>query len=67
MPPSTATYVRMPGMSLIVPTVYTVMAAEATMARPGSTDQARLDPAASTALRSTLAHSVMVGADSPST
>ena len=36
MPPSTATYVRTPGISLIVPTRYSVRPAGATIERPGS-------------------------------
>ena len=37
IPPSTATYLRTPGISLLVPTVYRVVPASPTMLRPGST------------------------------
>ena len=37
MPPSTATYVRIPGKFFIEPIRYMVTAADATIARPGST------------------------------
>ncbi len=57
MPPSTATYVRTPGIGLIVPTSYTVTAAPATMARPGSTLTAERTPAARQASSTALAHS----------
>ena len=67
MPPSTATYVRTPGIGLIVPTSYTVTAAPATMARPGSTLTAERTPAARQASRTALAHSTKLGACSPST
>ena len=64
IPPSTATYVRTPGMCLIVPTVYTVIAAAATIARPGSTLTCDRTPSASQASSNTLAHWVIVGASS---
>ena len=38
MPPSTLTYVRMPGSVFTVPTVYRVIPAVATMDRPGSAE-----------------------------
>ena len=37
MPPSTATYVRTPGISLRAPTLYRATPARATSDRPGST------------------------------
>ena len=37
MPPSTATYLRTPGMSLLAPTLYSATQARLTTARPGST------------------------------
>ncbi len=54
-------------MSLIVPTVYTVIAAAATIDRPGSTLTAARTPAAAHASRRTLPHWAIVGASSPAT
>ena len=51
-------------MCLIVPIVYTVIAAAATIARPGSTLTCDRTPSASHASSSTLAHWVIVGASS---
>ncbi len=67
MPPSTATYVRTPGIRLIVPIVYTVTAAAATIARPGSTLTSDRTSSARHVSSTTLAHSLIVGACSPST
>ena len=60
-------YVRIPGISLIVPTVYTVTAAAATIDRPGSTLTRAVTPSASQASRTTLPHCVIVGASSVAT
>ena len=50
-----------------MPTVYSVTADEATMARPGSTMSRTSRPASATACRTASPHSVIVGASSPST
>ena len=60
-------YVRIPGINLIVPTVYTVTAAAATIDRPGSTLTRAVTPSASQASRTTLPHCVIVGASSVAT
>ncbi len=54
-------------MCLIVPSVYTVIAAAATIDRPGSTLTRAVTPSASQASRSTWPHWVIDGASSFST
>ena len=54
-------------MSLIVPTVYSVIAADATIDRPGSTLTSAVTPASRHAPSTASPHSVSVGACSPAT
>ena len=66
MPPSTLMYVRIPGISFTVPTRYTVIADDAAMARPGSTETSAVTPSAAQASSNTEPHIVIDGASSPS-